>query len=120
MTLIFFLTTTSQTSLFLTSLPDTITEESIRSFYLSISSLSPSSIKSIVIVPTSRVAFVNFIDRSSAEIAAQKSSIKVIIDGAEVKCQWGRSRPKKTIVEQKEPTGPLSVIAQRELASDGK
>ncbi|KAK4702135.1 pre-mRNA-splicing factor RBM22/SLT11, partial [Phenoliferia sp. Uapishka_3] len=109
---------TSITSLFLSSLPDSATEDLIRSFYLSTPSLAPTSLKSIVLVPTSKVAFVNFSDRKSAEIAAERSAVagKVTIDGKEVKVQWGRSRPKKAVPA----TGELSVVAERELASSGK
>lgn len=124
-----------QTSLFLTSLPPTATEESIRAFYTS--SIPEATLKSVVLVPTSRVAvrvfpaspyssltsrrsqFVNFIDRKAAEMAAGRSAVNVVIEGANVKCQWGRSRPKK--VAPSEPaTGPISVVAEREFATSGK
>lgn len=88
---------TSITSLFLTSLPPSITEESIKAFYLSTTSLPATSLKSVVLVPTSRVAFVNFVDRKSAELAALRSAVKVVIEGTEVKVSWGRSRPKKAL-----------------------
>lgn len=99
-----------QTSLFLTSLPPSATEEHIRSFYLSV--VPAQSLKSVVLVPTSKVAFVNFADRKAAEEAAARSSIKVVIDGAEVKVQWGRSRPKKAAAA----TGPLASVAAKEKA----
>ena len=71
-----------------------------------------------MLVPTSKVAFVNFSDRKAAEMAAERSAVagKVVIDGKEVKIQWGRSRPKKAVPA----TGALSVVAERELASSGK
>ncbi|KAL8286152.1 hypothetical protein RQP46_004640 [Phenoliferia psychrophenolica] len=111
----------SVTSLFLTTLPESATEDHIRSFFLSSPTLAPSSLKSIVLVATSKVAFVNFADRKSAEAAAEYSAMagKVEIDGKEVKVQWGRSRPKK-VAAPGPATGPLSVVAERELASSGK
>ena len=110
----------SQTSLFLTSLPDTATEASIRSFYLTSALLPPASLKSIVLVPTSHVAFVNFADRAAAELAAEKSAMKVTIDGQEVKVAWGRSRPKKapattSKVELGQGQGTLERTTQKEL-----
>lgn len=71
-----------------------------------------------MLVPTSKVAFVNFTDRKAAEVAAERSAVagKVVIDGKEVKVQWGRSRPKKPV----SATGPLAIVAERELASSGK
>jgi hypothetical protein len=101
-----------QTSLFLTSLPPTATEDHIRSYYLSTAGIPSTSLKSVVLVPTSRVAVVNFSDRKSAELAAERSSVKVVIDGAEVKVQWGRSRPKKVTPA----TGPISMVVASELA----
>lgn len=77
------------------------------------------ALKSVVLVPTSRVAFVNFTDRNSAEMAAERSGLKVVIEGAEVKVQWGRSRPKKGAASAA-ATGPLAQVAERELASSGK
>lgn len=109
-----------QTSLFLSSLPPTITEDLIRAFYLSTGSIPATALKSIVLVPTSRVAFVNFADRKTAELAAERSAVKVVIDGAEIKVQWGRSRPRKDKAGLPPATGEMSVIAERELASSGK
>ncbi|KAI5478979.1 pre-mRNA-splicing factor RBM22/SLT11 [Pseudohyphozyma bogoriensis] len=112
---------TSITSLFMTGLPLTAKEEHIRSFYLAAPTIQPSHLKSIVIVPSSTkaVAFVNFVDRKAAELGAERSSVKVEIEGTEVKVQWGRSRPKKGGASAP-ATGPLSQIAERELASSGK
>ena len=109
-----------QTSLFLTSLPPSATEEHIRSYYLSTPGLAASALKSVVLVPTSKVAFVNFVDRKSAEVAADRSSVGVVVDGVTVKCAWGRSRPKKVGGPGPPATGELSVIKEREVASSGK
>ncbi|SCZ95837.1 BZ3500_MvSof-1268-A1-R1_Chr8-1g09830 [Microbotryum saponariae] len=83
----------SITSLFLTQLPPTATEEHIRAYYAG----EGAALKSVVLVPASKVAFVNFKDRKGAEAAAAKSSMKVVIDGKEVKVSWGRARPKKDV-----------------------
>lgn len=83
-----------QTSLFLTSLPVTASEDSIRQFYTA-AAFPAHKIKSVVVVATSKVAFVNFVDRDAAEQAAEVSSVGVKVDGHDVKCQWGRSRPRK-------------------------
>lgn len=84
-----------QTSLFLSALAPTVTEDDIRAFYIEQSGMPPKSLKSVVLVPTSKVAFVNFSDRDQAELAAAKSSARVVLAGKEAKVQWGRSRPKK-------------------------
>lgn len=85
----------SVTSLFLTSLPPTATEDSIKHSLTTKSGISEQTIKSVVVVPTSKVAFVNFKDRKSAEDAAGRCSLGVQVEGQDVKVQWGRSRPKK-------------------------
>lgn len=85
----------AQTSLFLTALPPSATEDHVRHFYQTTHSMPPSALKSVVLVPASKVAFVNFTSRAAAETAAIKSASRVVIDGQEVKVQWGRSRPKK-------------------------
>lgn len=72
--------------------------------------MPPSALKSVVLVPASKVAFVNFTSRQAAETAAIKSASRVVIDGQEVKVQWGRSRPKKGPAAQP-AKGPLSVAA---------
>lgn len=114
-------TTLVQTSLFLTSLPITASEDSIRHFYTS-SSFPSSKIKSIVVVPTSKVAFVNFVNREAAEQAAGVSSVGVKVDGHAVKCQWGRSRPKKIAggAAGGSGTGPATVVSEREVQTTGK
>lgn len=71
-----------------------MTEDEIRAFYAG-AGAGGKALKSVVLVPTSRVAFVNFADREAAEAAAARSSVKVVLGGREAKVQWGRSRPKK-------------------------
>ena len=71
-----------------------MTEDDIRAFYVG-AGTPAAQLKSIVLVPTSRVAFVNFGGREAAEQAAARSSVRVVLGGKEAKVQWGRSRPKK-------------------------
>jgi len=84
---------TSITSLFLTALPTTVDENSLRTTLLtSLPSVSPNALKSIVHVAKNRCAFVNFRDRATAEQAAQAWAVGVDIDGTRASVRWGRSR----------------------------
>ncbi|KAF7323078.1 Pre-mRNA splicing factor [Mycena chlorophos] len=83
------------TSLFLPLVPATSTEDSIRaSVVKSLSSVDPSEIKSIVHVPQSKCAFVNFKQRSVAEAAAYAWSHGLDVDGEQITVRWGRGRKK--------------------------
>ncbi|KAG8959246.1 Pre-mRNA-splicing factor slt11 [Tulasnella sp. 408] len=85
----------SITSLFLTSLPEAATEQSIRAALVSsLPSVPPTAFKSVVHVAKNRCAFVNFIDRASAEKAAEAWASGVDIDDTRASVKWGRSRPK--------------------------
>lgn len=103
----------AQTSLFLSSLPATSTELSIRTQVLqSLPSVQPTQLKSVVHVAktrsvsdqssitcqmpkeTFRCAFVNFKERATAETAAQAWANGLEIDGERIPVKWGRSRPK--------------------------
>ncbi|KAI5121657.1 hypothetical protein M0805_002733 [Coniferiporia weirii] len=84
------------TSIFLSSLPASASEQSIRTRAAqTLPSISPAQIKSVVHVSKSRCAFVNFIDRASAESAAEAWAGGFEIDNSRVNVKWGRSRPKK-------------------------
>ncbi|EKM82520.1 hypothetical protein AGABI1DRAFT_111127 [Agaricus bisporus var. burnettii JB137-S8] len=86
---------TTITSLFLSSLPPSSTEQSIRTRVLqSLPAIQPTNLKSIVHVAKTKCAFVNFKDRGSAEHAAQAWANGVEIDGQIASVKWGRSRPK--------------------------
>ncbi|KAL5511132.1 SLT11 [Sanghuangporus vaninii] len=95
----------SITSLFLSSLPQSATEQAIRTQIVQTlpASAAPSpstdanpanAIRSIVHVAKSRCAFVNFVNRNAAERAAEVWSAGLEIDGKRVNVKWGRSRPK--------------------------
>jgi pre-mRNA-splicing factor RBM22/SLT11 len=106
-------------SIFLSSLPPNATEETIKTrVVLSIPSVEPSKIRSVVHVAKSRYvlpfnlrktssltmkfmagcrcAFVNFKDRASAELAAQAWASGLDIDGTLVNVKWGRSKAART------------------------
>ncbi|KAF8798187.1 hypothetical protein BYT27DRAFT_7343931 [Phlegmacium glaucopus] len=84
------------TSIFLSSLPSTSTELSIRTHVLqSLPSVQPTQLKSIVHVEKTRCAFVNFKERAVAETAAQAWSHGLEIDGELITVKWGRSKPKQ-------------------------
>lgn len=85
-----------QTSLFLSSLPESITDAEIRTWFITNTpTLQPHQIKSITLVSSSHCAFVNFKNRKAAEEAAMRCAARVEMGGVEVKVAWGRSRPKK-------------------------
>jgi len=84
---------TSITSLFLSALPATSSETSIRTTVVqALPKLDPSKIKSVVHVAKTKCAFINFKDRPSAESAAQAWANGLEVDGVRVTVKWGRSR----------------------------
>jgi pre-mRNA-splicing factor RBM22/SLT11 len=110
-------------SLFLSSLPTEATNESlIRHFFHTIG-IESAQIKSVVVVPTSKCAFVNFVSRSVAEDAASRCSLRVQIAGKDVLVRWGRSKPKKNPSDNNRPPltkpidDPNSSVGEREIAS---
>ncbi|TKY90897.1 hypothetical protein EX895_000895 [Sporisorium graminicola] len=94
-------------SLFISSLPPTVTDASLRQFFLDLTPhLQPDHIKSITLVPTSKCAFVNFRSRQHAELAAQQCSPKMLWADHEVRLTWGRSRPAKKKAGEGEASAP--------------
>ncbi|KAI9508284.1 pre-mRNA-splicing factor SLT11 [Russula earlei] len=80
-------------SLFLSSLPASATEQTIRTRVIkSLPAIDPSSLRSIVHVTKSRCAFVNFNDRTSAERAAEAWANGLDMDGERLGVRWGRSK----------------------------
>ncbi|PWY97548.1 hypothetical protein BCV70DRAFT_202725 [Testicularia cyperi] len=83
-------------SLFLSSLPEQATEDEIRSWTVDLHPrLQTRHVKSITLVPTSKCAFVNFVDREAAEIAASQCAIRMNFNGKDIRMTWGRSKPSK-------------------------
>ncbi|KAF8238565.1 hypothetical protein L208DRAFT_1354845 [Tricholoma matsutake] len=85
---------TTITSIFLSSLSPDSTELSIRTRVLqSLPNVDPTQLKSVVHVTKSRrCAFVNFKERSVAELAAQAWANGLEIDNERVGVKWGRSK----------------------------
>ncbi|KAF7363542.1 Pre-mRNA-splicing factor SLT11 [Mycena sanguinolenta] len=83
------------TSIFLSSLPATSTELSVRTAVLqSLPSVEPAQLKSVVHVEKSRCAFVNFKLRATAETAAHAWANGLEVDGARITVKWGRGKKK--------------------------
>ncbi|TFY65802.1 hypothetical protein EVG20_g5287 [Dentipellis fragilis] len=84
-------------SLFLSSLPASATEETVRTRVLqSLPMIQPAQLRSVVYVAKSRCAFVNFKDRASAELAAQAWANGLDMDSERVGVRWGRSKNSTT------------------------
>jgi len=80
-------------SLFLSSLPASATEDTVRTRVIkSLPGVDPTSLRSIVHVAKSRCAFVNFKDRISAERAAEAWANGLDMDGERLGVRWGRSK----------------------------
>jgi len=80
-------------SLFLSSLPASATEETVRTRVIkSLPGVEQTSLRSIVHVAKSRCAFVNFKDRLSAERAAEAWANGLDLDGERLGIRWGRSK----------------------------
>ncbi|KAI0277222.1 pre-mRNA-splicing factor SLT11 [Russula aff. rugulosa BPL654] len=80
-------------SLFLSSLPASATEQTVRTCVIkSLPGVDPTSLRSIVHVAKSRCAFVNFKDRTSAERAAEAWANGLDMDGERLGVRWGRSK----------------------------
>jgi pre-mRNA-splicing factor RBM22/SLT11 len=80
-------------SLFLSSLPASATELSVRTRVIqSLPSMDSAQLKSVVYVSKSRCAFVNFKDRASAEVAAGAWANGLDIDGERIGVKWGRGK----------------------------
>ncbi|PPQ98139.1 hypothetical protein CVT26_003183 [Gymnopilus dilepis] len=102
------------TSLFLSSLSPASTELSIRTTVLqSLPTVQPTQLKSVVHVEKTRCAFVNFKERSVAELAAQAWANGLEIDGERVSVKWGRSRPKQpqNLAGPSAPNPPVAASA---------
>ncbi|CAO3624667.1 unnamed protein product [Cunninghamella echinulata] len=80
----------SVTTLFITGVEPQITQEHIKGFFYAFG-----EIKSIIVVRKSKCAFVNFITRASAELAAEKiANVGLTLLDTQLKVTWGKPRPK--------------------------
>ncbi|KAF5315549.1 hypothetical protein D9611_004884 [Ephemerocybe angulata] len=83
------------TSIYLAHLPDSVDETAIRTAIAqTLPSLDPQNIKSVVVISKSHIAFANFKDRDSAELAAAAWAPGLEIHGKQVAVKWGRSKAK--------------------------
>ncbi|KAJ3242172.1 RNA binding motif protein 22 [Chytriomyces hyalinus] len=80
-------TDTSVTSLFITGIESDITQDDLREHFHPFG-----DIKSIVVVAKTKIAFINFAYRASAEAAASKLYNNLSIKGHVLRVQWGKSR----------------------------
>jgi len=95
---------TSVMSLFLSSLPASADEQSIRTRVVqSLPAIDPSQVRSVVHVAKSKCAFINFTDRSAAETAAEAWANGLDMEGERVGVKWGRSKTAKTSVASAVP-----------------
>ena len=114
---------TSITSLYLTSIPaEHNAEPALRAFLTPLVSSGSSGIKSIVPVPTTNCAFVNFKTREDAEDAAEKlamrntaaassTQVKISYGEADVGVQWGRPRKAKAELKKAADAEQIAVAA---------
>ncbi|PWA03135.1 hypothetical protein BB558_000706 [Smittium angustum] len=79
----------SITSLFVSNLHESITEEDLKEYFSAFGEL-----KSVAFKDTLKCAFINFSTRASAEAAADRSFGGCTIKGHLVRMAWGRPRPK--------------------------
>jgi len=100
----------SITSLFLSSLPASATEQTIRTRVVeTLPSIDKQLIKSIVHVAKTRCAFVNFKDRQSAESAAQAWAVGLDFDGERANVKWGRKASKSAASSSSSSAPPAPV-----------
>ena len=76
------------TSLFITGVEDDLPEHDIRNHFTNFGAL-----RSLVCSHRSHCAFVNYMDRDSAEAAAAACQGKTIVKGVPLRVQWGRPKP---------------------------
>lgn len=77
-------------SLFVTDIDASITEAQVRSAF------DNSTIKSVVLAPSSGCGFINFLSRQAAEAAADKIALhgSLSVKGKNLPVQWAKPRPK--------------------------
>ena len=76
------------TSLFVTGVEDDMPEHEIRTFFAQFGAL-----RSLVCSHRSHCAFVNYMERVSAEKAAATCQGRAVVKGVPLRVQWGRPKP---------------------------
>ncbi|KAI8093569.1 uncharacterized protein BX664DRAFT_295391 [Halteromyces radiatus] len=80
----------SVTTLFITGVEPKITQEDIKGFFYAFG-----EIKSIIVIHKSKCAFVNFVTRTSAELAAEKiASVGLVLLDTPLRVTWGKPKPR--------------------------
>ncbi|XP_005190430.1 pre-mRNA-splicing factor RBM22 [Musca domestica] len=78
------------TTLYVGNLPEDITEPELRDHFYQFG-----EIRSIALVPRQQCAFVQYTKRSAAELAAEKSFNKLILQGKKATIKWAHSQAKQ-------------------------
>ena len=73
------------TTLYVGGLGDTITETDLRNHFYQFG-----EIRTITVVQRQQCAFIQFATRQAAEVAAEKSFNKLIVNGRRLNVKWGR------------------------------
>jgi pre-mRNA-splicing factor RBM22/SLT11 len=76
------------TSLFVTGVEDDLPEHAIRTFFAPFG-----AIRSIICSHRSHCAFINYVDRESAEKAAEQCQGRAVVQGCPLRVQWGKPKP---------------------------
>jgi len=76
------------TSLFITGVEDDLPEHAIRTFFAPFG-----TIRSIICSHRSHCAFINYVDRESAEKAAEQCQGRAVVQGCPLRVQWGKPKP---------------------------
>ncbi|KAF3402087.1 Pre-mRNA-splicing factor slt11 [Penicillium rolfsii] len=76
------------TSLFITGVEDDLPEHALRSFFAEFGQL-----RSLVCSHRSHCAFINYVNRSDAELAAEKCQGKAVVNGCPLRVRWGKPKP---------------------------
>lgn len=76
------------TSLFITGVEDDLPEHALRAFFAEFGQL-----RSLVCSHRSHCAFINYVNRSDAETAAEKCQGKAVVNGCPLRVRWGKPKP---------------------------
>ncbi|XP_059472770.1 pre-mRNA-splicing factor RBM22 [Neocloeon triangulifer] len=95
----------SITTLYVGNLSEKVTETELRdNFY------QYGEIRNITLVPRQQCAFIQYTSRSAAEVAAERTFNKLILQGRRVTIKWGRSQARQGAPGSKDPEGNFSEL----------
>ncbi|XP_022202538.2 pre-mRNA-splicing factor RBM22 isoform X3 [Nilaparvata lugens] len=99
----------SITTLYIGNLGERITEKDLRDHFYQYG-----EIRLVTLVPRQQCAFIQFTQRSSAELAAERTFNKLILGGRRMTIKWGKSQGKQsasvTVSEQDAAAEPLEPV----------